>query len=67
VNYYRAVDPFTRHSAAFAGAKIRQPSRFLTGTLYELNLIAQPSPASMRSNPNDLRSFTMLEGVGHWP
>ena len=25
---YRAIDPFTRHWAAFAGAKIRQPSMF---------------------------------------
>ena len=67
LNYYRAVDPFTRTSAAFAGAKIRQPSMFLGGTLDGLNLIAPPSPESMRSNLADQRSFTMLEGVGHWP
>jgi pimeloyl-ACP methyl ester carboxylesterase len=40
---------------------------FLAGTLDGLNLVAQPSPESMRSNLTDLRSFTMLEGVGHWP
>jgi hypothetical protein len=67
LNYYRAVDPFTRHSAAFAGAKIRQPSMFLAGTLDRLNLVAQPSPESMRSNLTDLRRFTILESVGHWP
>jgi len=67
LNYYRAADPFTRNSAAFAGAKIRQPSMFLAGTLDGLNLVAPPSPESMRSNLVDLRSFTMLEGVGHWP
>jgi pimeloyl-ACP methyl ester carboxylesterase len=67
LNYYRAIDPFTRHWAAFAGAKIRQPSMFLAGTLDGLNLVAQPSPESMRSNLADLRSFIMLEGVGHWP
>ena len=67
LNYYRAVDSFTRHSSAFAGAKIRQPSMFLAGELDGLNLVAKPSPESMRSNLTDLRSFTMLEGVGHWP
>jgi len=66
LNYYRAVDPFTRYSAAFVGAKIRQPSMFLAGTRDGMNLISQPSPESMRSNLTDLRSFTMLEGVGHW-
>jgi pimeloyl-ACP methyl ester carboxylesterase len=40
---------------------------FLAGTLDGLNLVAQPNPESMRSNLTDLRSFTMLEGVGHWP
>ena len=67
LNYYRAFDPFTRNSAAFAGAKIRQPSMFLAGTLDGLNLVAQPSAESMRSNLTDLRSFIMLDGVGHWP
>src|SRR3984893_16129373 len=67
LNYYRAVDPFTRNSAAFAGAKIRQPSMFLAGTLDGLNLVAQPSSGSMRSNLTDLRSFIILDGVGHWP
>ena len=67
LNYYRAIDPFTRNSAAFAGAKIRQPSMFLAGTLDGLNLVAQPSAESMRSNLTDLRSFIMLDGVGHWP
>jgi pimeloyl-ACP methyl ester carboxylesterase len=67
LNYYRAIDPFTRNSAAFAGAKIRQPSMFLAGTLDGLNVVAQPSAESMRSNLTDLRSFIMLDGVGHWP
>ncbi len=67
LNYYRAIEPFTRHSAAFAGARIRQPSMFLAGTLDGLNLVAQPKVESMRGNLTDLRSFAMLEGVGHWP
>jgi pimeloyl-ACP methyl ester carboxylesterase len=67
LNYYRALDPFTRNSAAFAGAKIRQPSMFIAGTLDGLNQVAQPNQELMRANLTDLRSFTMLEGVGHWP
>lgn len=67
LNYYRAIDPFTRHSAAFAGAKIRQPSMFLAGALDGLNVVAQPSREAMASNLLDLRSFVILEGVGHWP
>jgi pimeloyl-ACP methyl ester carboxylesterase len=67
LNYYRALDPFTRHSAAFAGAKIRQPSMFLAGALDGLNLVAQPNAESMRISLTGLRSFTMLDGVGHWP
>ena len=39
---------------------------FLAGTRDGMNLISQPSPESMRSNLTDLRSFTLLEGVGHW-
>lgn len=67
LNYYRAIDPFTRNLAAFAGAKIQQPSMFLAGTLDGLNLLTPPDPESMRSHLTALQSFVMLEGVGHWP
>ena len=67
LNYYRALDPFTRNSAAFSGATIRQPSMFLAGKLDGLNLVAPPSPENMRRAIEDLRGFVMLEGVGHWP
>jgi pimeloyl-ACP methyl ester carboxylesterase len=67
LNYYRAIDLFDRPSAAFAGAKIRQPSMFLGGTLDGMNLIKAPNLESMRNELCDLRSFVMLEGVGHWP
>ena len=67
LNYYRALDPFTRNSAAFSGSKIRQPAMYLAGKLDGLNLVAPPDPEIMRSAVEDLRSFVMLEGVGHWP
>ena len=67
LNYYRAFEPYVRHWAAFTGAKIRQPSMFLAGTLDGMNLISQPIPETLRKYLTDLRSFVMLEGVGHWP
>ncbi len=67
LNYYRAIDIFDRPSAAFAGAKIRQPSMFLGGTRDGMNLIKAPVLETMRNDLTDLRSFAMLEGVGHWP
>jgi pimeloyl-ACP methyl ester carboxylesterase len=67
LNYYRSLDPFTRHVSAFAGAKIHQPSMFLAGTSDGLNRVAPPNEASMRTILTDLRSFTLLEGIGHWP
>lgn len=67
LNYYRAIDHFHRPSAAFAGAKIRQPSMFLGGTLDGSNLVKAPTKESLRENLANLRSYVMLEGVGHWP
>lgn len=67
LNYYRAIDYFDRPSAAFAGAKIRQPSMFLGGTRDGSNLVKAPTEESMRKDLTDLRSFVMLNGVGHWP
>lgn len=67
LNYYRALDAFTYNSAAFAGARIRQPSMFIAGTLDGLNRVAPPNRELMSTNLTDLRSLTMLEGVGHWP
>jgi pimeloyl-ACP methyl ester carboxylesterase len=67
MNYYRAIDPFDRPSAAFAGAKIHQPSMFLGGTRDGSNLIKAPTEETMRKDLTDLRSFVMLDGVGHWP
>ena len=67
LNYYRSFEPFVQHWAAFAGAKVRQPSMFLAGTRDGMNLITAPNRESMRNYLTDLRSFTLLEGIGHWP
>jgi pimeloyl-ACP methyl ester carboxylesterase len=64
LNYYRSVDAFTPNSAAFAGAKIRQPSMFLAGTLDGLSRVAPPNPESMRSNLT-VSSCWKASGSGH--
>lgn len=67
LNYYRAIDPFfALASRAYAGATIRQPSWFLTGAEDGLRSFL-PDEATMRTSLTDLRGFTVLEGVGHWP
>jgi pimeloyl-ACP methyl ester carboxylesterase len=40
---------------------------FLGGTLDGMNLIKAPNFESMRNDLADLRSFVLLEGIGHWP
>lgn len=67
LNYYRAIDLYARDWSAFAGAKIRQPSMFLTGELDGVNRLRQPDADAMASDLLDMRSFVMLPGVGHWP
>jgi pimeloyl-ACP methyl ester carboxylesterase len=67
LNYYRAIDPFFARARAFAGATIRQPSYFLTGSKDGLNRVSQPSETALLASLSDLRGFQMLEGVGHWP
>lgn len=67
LNYYRAIEPFFEiASGAYAGAVIAQPSWFLTGTEDGLRAF-QPDEQAMRSVLPDLRGYTRLDGVGHWP
>ena len=68
LNYYRAIDPFYRFaSSAYAGAVVRQPSFFLTGSRDGLNSVSQPSEATMRAALPGLRGFVTIEEAGHWP
>lgn len=67
LNYYRAIDPFfALASAAYAGATINQPAWFLSGAEDGLRSFV-PDEAAMRRVVTDLRGFSVLEGVGHWP
>lgn len=68
LNYYRALDPFwTRASRLYAGARIRQPSFFLTGELDGLNMLTRPDANTLREGLPGLLGFELLKNVGHWP
>lgn len=68
LNYYRAIDPFAAIVAGpWKGATIAQPSGFLTGTLDGVNMVRPATEEGLRDALPGLRSFTMLDGVGHWP
>lgn len=67
LNYYRAIDPFfALASAPYAGATIDQPSWFLSGIDDGLSSFI-PEEATMRKALTDLRGYSILDGVGHWP
>ena len=67
LNYYRAIDGFYALAAApFAGRKLHQPAWFLTGADDGLRAF-HPAENAMRQALPDLRGYTVLEGVGHWP
>lgn len=67
LNYYRALDTFFAiASGPFAGATIAQPSFFLTGAEDGLRPF-HPTEEEMREALPDLRGYTALDGVGHWP
>lgn len=67
LNYYRAIDAFfAAASRAYAGARIHQPSYFLTGAEDGLRSFI-PDEDAMRASLPGLRGVTTLEGVGHWP
>lgn len=67
LNYYRALDEFLSiASAPYAGATVGQPAWFLTGSEDALRSF-HPDKATMRESVTDLRGYTVLEGIGHWP
>ena len=67
LNYYRPLDRFFETAAGpYAGATIRQPSWFLSGSEDGLRSL-QPDEATMRKALPGLRGVTMLDGIGHWP
>ena len=67
LNYYRAIEPFFEMSGAFAGATIRQPSFFLTGSADGLAKVRTVTEQSLRRSLPGLRGLVALDGIGHWP
>lgn len=51
LNYYRSIDSFwSVATRAYAGARISQPTFFVTGREDGLNAVRQPTKASLRKN-----------------
>ena len=67
LNYYRAVQPFADMAGAFAGAMIRQPSFFLTGSADGIARLRTVTDDDLRRSLPGLRGFITLDEVGHWP
>jgi pimeloyl-ACP methyl ester carboxylesterase len=67
LNYYHSIQPGFDLTAAYRGAKITQPSFFLTGALDGVRRIRATTEEELRAWLPDLRGFVELSGVGHWP
>lgn len=66
LNYYRAYEPFFDLSAAYKGAKIAQPSFFMSGKSDGLNEMYPLTDHQLRAGLPGLVGRVDVEGVGHW-
>jgi len=64
LNWYRNVDRNWERSADLAGAVVRQPALFVTGSRDPAR--NPPAIERLRDVVPDLRVFAILEGCGHW-
>lgn len=67
LNYYRALESYLDMTSAFAGCKIRIPAFFLVGAVDSLDELHPVTREILEHTLTDLRGFTTLQGVGHWP
>jgi pimeloyl-ACP methyl ester carboxylesterase len=65
LNYYRAAEPYFHLSAAFKGAKITQPSFYLTGRADGLGALYPPMDM-IRAGLPGLVGNLEIDNVGHW-
>jgi pimeloyl-ACP methyl ester carboxylesterase len=65
LNYYRAVEPFFDLSAAWKGAKITQPSFYISGKSDGLGALYPPLEKLRASLPG-LVGTLEIDNVGHW-
>ena len=66
LNYYRAFEPYFHLSSAFKGAKITQPSFYLSGKYDGLNELYPLSEQQLRDGLPGLVGSVELDNVGHW-
>jgi pimeloyl-ACP methyl ester carboxylesterase len=66
LNYYRAAERYFDLSAAFKGAKITQPSFFITGKLDGLRELYPLTEDQLRLGLPGLVGSLELDHIGHW-
>ncbi len=66
LNYYRSFDPYFYLSAAYKGAKITQPSFYMSGKSDGLNELYPLTEAQLRVGLPGLVGSVEVENVGHW-
>ncbi len=66
LNYYRAFEPYFNLSAAYKGAKIFQPSFYISGKSDGLDELYPLSEEQIRSGLPGLVGMVQLDNVGHW-
>jgi len=65
LNYYRAAEPYFHLSAAFKGAKVTQPSLYISGRSDNLRTL-YPPVEKLRAGLPGLVGSVELDGIGHW-
>jgi pimeloyl-ACP methyl ester carboxylesterase len=66
LNYYRAAELYFDLSAAWKGAKINQPSLFISGQADGLKEFYPPTEEKLRAGLPGLVGAVELDQVGHW-
>jgi pimeloyl-ACP methyl ester carboxylesterase len=66
LNYYRAFEPYFFLSGAYKGAKVTQPSYYMSGKADGLNELYPLTEAQIREGLPGLRGYVSLDNVGHW-
>ncbi len=65
LNYYRAAEPYFYLSSAWRGAKITQPSFYISGKADGLGALYPPAEKLFVGLPG-LLGHLELDDVGHW-
>jgi pimeloyl-ACP methyl ester carboxylesterase len=66
LNRYRNLDRDFEELAQLQGAKIQQPSLYITGERDAVIAMNPPGIETMKQNTVDLRKVVLLPGCGHW-